>query len=319
MTATVGIDIGGSSITAVVRDESSRIVRRHRCNGSLDGGPQVVASAVAAWRALEAEDCVAVGVGVPGQVDASAGAVSLAVNLGIGPEHFPLAGRIAEEIGLPVFIENDVRMAALGAHEARAIGGAPVESLVLVNIGTGISAGAIVDGSLVRGAHGLAGEVGHVVVDEAGPPCPCGQRGCLEAVAAGPAIGRVWSTSDGESAATGLFSAASQGDPAARRAAQPIIEHLTTALTWLAATYDPEVILLAGGVTSAGDDLLEALRDEVGARAATSVVAARRLRPEQVVMADREDPPGPRGAAALAARQVSRVRVSPASKQASNE
>lgn len=304
MGRTVGIDIGGSSVAAVVRDVTGDIVSSHRKLVNLDGGQKVADATVAALEALDSDDFDAVGVGVPGHVDRNSGRVSLAVNLGIGSEPFDLAGALGERVSKPVVVENDVRTAALGANESLTRGGRPVESLTVVSIGTGISAGVVVNGSLLRGAHGMAGEIGHVVVDESGPICACGQRGCLEAVAAGPAIGRIWPRVDGKEPATALFTAAADGDAAARTVAYRICDHLTTALIWMAATYDSEVIVLAGGVPSAGQAFLDMVRDRIAERAAASELAARRLPPEQVILADPFDPPGPRGAALLAANEI---------------
>ena len=150
----------------------------------------------------------------------------------------------------------------------------------------------------------MAGEIGHVVVDESAALCRCGQRGCLEAVASGPAIARAWPKGLEATAATALFAAASAGDPAAEKVAGRIAGYLTIALTWLAAAYDTERIVIGGGVSDAGDTFLSAIRARISRQAATSDLAARRLRPDQVTLADREDPPGARGAAILAARSL---------------
>ena len=186
MTFTIGVDIGGSSATAVALSQAGEVMDRYRVNGRIEGGRQVVASALAAIGSFSLDDCVAVGIGVPGLVDSQTGQVSMAVNLGIGASPYPLAAEIGAAFSFPVTVENDVRAAALGAHEAMRLAGDPPESLVMVSIGTGISAGVVVRGELMRGAHGMAGEIGHMIVDESGTLCRCGQRGCLEAVAAGP-------------------------------------------------------------------------------------------------------------------------------------
>lgn len=312
MTITIGVDIGGSSIAAVAFDGAGEIVGRHRTNVVLEGGRQMATAALAAVSALALEDCDAVGVGVPGQVDPTSGHVTMAVNLGIGAKPYNLAREMEEALGLPVTIENDVRAAALGAYESFRLNGDPPESLALMSIGTGISAGVVVKGELLRGARGMAGEIGHVVVDELGALCRCGQRGCLEAMAAGPAIARAWPKGVDGTAATALFNAAAEGDPAAEKVARRIAGHLTTALIWLAAAYDTEVIVLAGGVSGTGDAFLHMMRDQVRQRGEGSELAARRLRPDQVTLASVDDPPGPRGAAVLAARYLLQVREAPA-------
>ena len=323
MSFTIGVDIGGSSTEAVAIDQAGRIIDRYQSNARVDGGRQVVASALAAIAAFPLVDCLAIGIGVPGLVDARTGRLTMAVNLGIGAEPYPLATEIATALGFPVTVENDVRAAALGAHESLRLAGDPPESLAMISIGTGISSGVVLRGELLRGAHGMAGEIGHVVVDETGALCRCGQRGCLEAVAAGPAIARAWPKGAGDTAATALFAAAADGDPAAGKVAARIAGYLTTALTWLAAAYDTERIVLGGGVSDAGDSFLSAIRDRIRRQADASELAARRLRPEQVTLAHRDDPPGPRGAAALAAkallpRSLLTERESPARTQATN-
>ncbi len=317
MTTSVGVDIGGSSILAVAYDEAGNIVGRHRARNSSDGC-EVARSASAAVSALGLDDFAAVGIGVPGQVDPQTGQVTMAVNLGIGTEPCDLAVMVEEDLGVPVSVENDVRAAAMGAHESLRLAGNPAQSLTLVAIGTGISAGVVVDGVMIRGSQGMAGEIGHVVVEESGALCRCGQRGCLEAIAAGPAIARSWPAGPTGSAASALFRSAASGDPAAEKVAMRIADHLTTALVWMAAAYDTEVFVLAGGVAEAGDPFLGIVRESVARRGAVSELAARRLRPAQVTLANVDDPPGPRGSAALARGHLRQVRVAPAGKKASN-
>lgn len=315
MTTTVGVDIGGSNTSAVAIDAEGRVVGRHQIRSVVEGGRQMAASALAAVAALEVADCAAVGVGVPGQVDPRSGRVAMAVNLGVGAEGYGLAAEIETALGFPVTVENDVHAAAVGAYESLRLEGPSPDSVALVSIGTGIGAGVVVQGALLRGVRGMAGEIGHVVVDESGILCRCGQRGCLEAVAAGPAIARAWPKGANGTAATALFGAAAQGDAAAEKVAGRIAGHLTTALIWLAAAYDTEVIVLAGGVSGAGDSFLGAVREQVSRRGANSELAARRLRPEQVVLARVDDPPGPRGAAVLAANHLQNAGVTRRSKQ----
>jgi predicted NBD/HSP70 family sugar kinase len=311
MSTVVGVDIGGSSTTAITYDPRGQALEQHRVAGVVEGGRQMVAAALAAVAALAVDDLDAVGVGVPGQVDPDTGEVRLAVNLGIGAGPFPLRDELGDALGRPVVIENDVHAATVGAYEGLRLEGSPPETLALVSIGTGIGAGVVLHGELLRGAHGMAGEIGHVVVDDSGPVCRCGQRGCLEAVAAGPAIARAWPKGAAGSAATALFAAAAGGDPAAEKVAGRIAGHLTTALIWLSATHDAEMIVLAGGVADAGEPFLSAVREQVARRGAASELAARRLRPEQVTLARVDDSPGARGAAVLAARLIN-TRESPA-------
>ena len=131
-------------------------------------------------------DVTAVGLGVPGRVDTTNGDVTFAVNLGW--QHLPLGRRLEAVLGVPCVVENDVRAAAVGLHrDARYRG---VDDLIYLGIGTGISAGVVLDGRLHRGVRGMAGEIGHVVLEPDGAPCACGLHGCFETIAGGAGIAR---------------------------------------------------------------------------------------------------------------------------------
>ncbi|HET9756009.1 MAG TPA: ROK family protein, partial [Candidatus Limnocylindrales bacterium] len=183
-----GIDIGGTKIaTLIVDSDGADLGRATHASSVGDQGGAVLAIAACLDEALAAaelrrEDLVAVGVGVPGRVDPKRGHVTLAVNLGW--TDFALRDALELELGLPVVIENDVRAAAIGLHERGVV--ADANDLAYLAVGTGIAAGVVLDGRLHRGARGLAGEIGHAIVDTDGPRCVCGQQGCLEAFASGP-------------------------------------------------------------------------------------------------------------------------------------
>ena len=299
MTVTVGIDIGGTSVHAVAFDQDGEVVSQAEVATGTVGGASVVDSVIQAWKALSfSEEAARAGVGVPGRVDPGTGSVTSAVNLGIGEDPYPLGPELREALGVPVAIENDVKVAALGLHDELWRKNEVPSSLLLLNIGTGIAAGVVINGDLFRGAHGMAGEIGHVIVEENGFECRCGQRGCLETVAAGPAIARMWQ-GDGES----VFEAASRPDVEAGRVAGVVSGYIARALTWLAATFDPEHVYLGGGVTRAGRPFLGAVRQKLMENAGTSSLAAQRLDPELVFLAPLEGIPGPRGAAVWADKQ----------------
>ena len=244
----MGIDIGGTKTAILVteaRDEPGGAVRARTIAPTAVGAPERAADAIAslvtaaiAEAGATAHDVAAVGVGVPGRVDREAGHVTHAVNLGW--HDLPLGPRLQERLGIPTVVENDVRAAALGLHRRRILG--ETESLALLAIGTGIAAGVVLDGQLHRGAHGLAGEIGHVIIDPSGPRCACGNRGCVEAIAAGPAI--VARTKAGWTArrdgrppepdeqnitgAESVFAAAAAGDPVAAE----VIDSAGRAIAW---------------------------------------------------------------------------------------
>jgi glucokinase len=306
----VGIDIGGTSVEAVVTDGNHQVVARglHPTDASSEAA--ILASAGRAIRqalgqpAAERERVAGVGVGVPGQVDAESGTVRLAMNLNIGAGGFAIGPSIADEFGLATTVENDVRAAAVGAYEALSRQTQALHALAYLSIGTGISAGFVLDGALHRGRDGMAGEIGHVVVEDDGPSCSCGLNGCLEAVAAGPAIRKLWPGGDGEHAQD-LFSSAADGDPVAQRVAGTVTGRLTEAIQWVAAAIGADLVAIGGGVGSIGGPLLAAIRARLAAMADRSDVARRMLPPERVVAMPSGHPTGAIGAAALARQRLS--------------
>lgn len=298
MTLTVGIDIGGTSVQAMAFDDDGNVTGRSEVPAGTTGGASVVESVLRAWKTFAPQGEVArAGVGVPGRVDPRTGDVRLAVNLGIGEDPYPLGAELASAFGVPVAVENDVKVAALGVYEELGRHDLSPSSLALLNIGTGIAAGIVIEGHIFRGSHGMAGEIGHVVVDDQGPPCRCGQHGCLESVAAGPAISNAWPGPPGS-----VFTAAVNGEAAANRIATRISGHIALATTWLAATFDIERVYLGGGVTRAGGPFLQAVRQRLLEATENSSLAAQRLDPELVSLAPIEDSLGPRGAAVMADR-----------------
>jgi glucokinase len=262
----VGVDIGGTK-TAVLICEADGTVRGRHLAPTAIGAPDKAADAIASVvRAALAEsgatpgDVAAVGVGVPGRVDPHRGQVTLAVNLDW--HDLPLGPRLEARLGIPTVLENDVRAAALGLHRRRVFGA--TESLALLAIGTGISAGVVIDGVLHRGADGLAGEIGHVVIHRDGPRCACGMTGCFEAVAAGPAIVASAAVAGVHPiGAEAVFAAAAAGD----QTAHEVIEDAGRAVAWgihlLALTYDVERIVIGGGVSHAGEPFMAPIQREL--------------------------------------------------------
>jgi len=312
----VGVDIGGTK-TAILVTEPDGTVRARAVAPTAVGAPERAAEAIAAMvSAALAEasatphDVEALGVGVPGRVDRERGHVTLAVNLDW--HDLPLGPRLESRLGIPTVVENDVRAAALGLHRRRLFG--PAESIALLAIGTGISAGVVLNGQLHRGSLGLAGEIGHVIIDPDGPRCACGNQGCFEAVAAGPAIvGRTragWAARrDGRdpdpgelslAGAEGVFAAHAAGDPIAAE----VIESAGRAIAWgihlLALAYDPERIVLGGGVSHAGEPFMAPIRRELERYRAASPLAAEILDPSRVQLLPAGSDAGAWGAVTVA-------------------
>lgn len=282
----VGVDIGGSKILAVAVDETGDVVATHRLP-SNGGAAGIVDSAVDAVGRLAQHLGVpvnsfsVVGVGVPGLVQSHSGEVTHAVNLGVGPDTLSLGTRLAELLGVPVVVENDVNAAALGAAQVLGLGNT---DLALLSIGTGLAAGLVSEGRLRRGARGAAGEIGHVPVDPAGPLCTCGQRGCLETLASGSAIAAAWSVADGGSPASALFAAAAGGSPRAVAVRDAFADAVAAAVRLLVLTCDVETVVLGGGVTDLGDELLDAVVAALGRQGAGSPFLAALQLPERVAI-----------------------------------
>lgn len=301
----VGVDIGGTSTKAMAIDATGAVLAAAKVPTVVGNGSTVLDSALAAIRAMELDDDLgAVGVGIPGQVDHQSGNVRLAINLGIGDSPYPIGPELQAALECPVTIENDVRTAALGMYTIQSELEPQLESLALLSIGTGISAGLVLEGRLYRGAHGMAGEIGHVVVEPDGPLCRCGQQGCLETVGAGPAIANAWPKGEPGKAATVLYAAAADGDPEAAGVASTVTGHLVSAIRWLMAAYDVESLVIGGGVSTAGPEFLKAIHQELTKQAALSRLTSHTVDPDRISLVEPEASPGPLGAAVLAARTL---------------
>lgn len=267
----IGIDIGGTKTHAVVLDDGGAVLAQTRMPTGF-GADAVLATAVAAAIAvaeaqgegLEAFDSI--GVGIPGAVDPSTGSVAHAVNLGV--EALALGTELAHRFGRAVGVENDVNAAALGAHHLLG-GAAALPSMAYLNLGTGLAAGIVLDGVLWRGRRGTAGEIGHIPVDPAGELCPCGQRGCLETLASGSAIARLWPEGRGAPAAA-LFDAAARGEERAVAAAERLVGNIAAAVRILVLTVDVDAVVIGGGLSALGPRLLEAVRARLEADAQRS-------------------------------------------------
>ena len=273
-TLRVGIDIGGTKTHGVVLDETGAIVEHWRSPTGF-GAREVVATAAAAVVGL-AQQCAvepstfdSIGIGIPGRVDSRTGHVAHAVNLGV--DDLDLGAQLAALLGRSVTVENDVNAAALGAHHLLAP--RQSRSMAYLNLGTGLAAGLVLDGSLWRGARGVAGEIGHIPVDPRGDLCACGQRGCLETLASGSALARLWPegvVGGRPPRASELFAAAETGALAAQRAADRIVENIAAAVRILVLTVDVDAVVIGGGLSSLGAPLLGGVRARLSADARTS-------------------------------------------------
>ena len=275
MSLTIGVDLGGTKIGAGVVDDHGVIVaesRRPTPTDSTDAVVRAMADAIAELRT--GRDVAAIGVGAPSFVNAERDTILFTANLPMA--NFPLAVRLGEITGLPVFIENDANAAAWA--EFRFGAGRSVSDMVLLTIGTGIGGGLITGGRLLRGAHGVAAEVGHLEMVPGGLRCGCGLDGCFEQYASGSALVRVarrlarkrrdeatvlLSFGDGtpeDVQGTHVTLAAQEGDPVALAAFDEVGTMLGRGMASIAAILDPAMFVIGGGVSDAGDLLMAPAR-----------------------------------------------------------
>lgn len=309
----VGVDIGGTTVDTLLVDSTFT----PHCTLTF---PTLLTSPTATLagirtaieetlRAADAHvaDVVAIGVGVPGQVDPVQGIVNLAVNLHW--DHFPAGELLAAHFKVPCFLENDVRTAALGVY--RFLNPEQGQNIAYVSIGTGVSAGLILQGQLYRGVHGMAGEFGHIMAEPNGVRCNCGAYGCLETFIAGPALARLGRQAAQTAAQTLLqqhpsitakevYAAAQAGDLAALHIVEQAGVYLGRALQQLIMFYDVERIVLGGGVTRAGSAFLQPIVQEWERQCVASPLAQALLRPTMLHLIAPDQRIGPWGAIAVA-------------------
>ena len=301
MRSVVGIDIGGTNlVVGALSEDGTKVWALQSEPTRAEGGAddvierllgltrRVMAEAKAAEPSLE---FAGVGVGAPGPLDTKRGIVLLTPNLGW--VDMPLRDRIRDAIGLPAELDNDANCAVLGEWWRGAAQGA--RNAIGFTIGTGIGGGLILDGKLYHGASDVAGEVGHATIDVEGRRCGCGNYGCIEAYASGPAIARraveaiesgyesrLVEMVDGDLdriTAQTVYEGAHAGDPLAVEVVNDTAKFLGVGIANLLNIFNPEIVVICGGVTRAGDSLFVPLRREVARRAFRPAVQAARIVP----------------------------------------
>ena len=280
---TIGVDMGGTKLLAGAVD--ARLGVHHRVQRGVAGLDQsalieTAIDAVAEARQSAGAEVAAVGFGIPCLMDQRSRRGVVAVNLPLFDVAF--ADVMTERLGLPVFVDNDANVAALAEHRAGAA--RDFSEAVVLTIGTGIGGGLILHDEVYRGAVGAAAELGHMVIDIDGPPCQgnCPNRGCFEAIASGTALAREAVRIAGEQPRSGLGRAlaegrliagplvtelAHDGDRAALEAMQLIGERLGVAIANFVNIFNPQVVVVGGGVIAAGELLLAPARAVVAGRA----------------------------------------------------
>jgi glucokinase len=278
----IGVDLGGTKLLTGVVDSAQKVHHESREKSSGASEDEVLAALENEIKeAKEARpDVVAAGLGIPCTMDRERGVAINAVNLEI--TDVPIRDLLTERTGLPIFVDNDANAAALAEHRFGAAKG--TDHAIMLTIGTGIGGGVIIDGEVYRGSIGAAAEPGHMVIDLNGPPCQgtCPNHGCIEALASGTALAREGTAAAGtypesalglalarEGSVTGktVTEAALAGDDAAKEVMALVGMRLGVGLSSLANIFNPDVIVIGGGVIAAGDLLLDPAREELAKRA----------------------------------------------------
>jgi glucokinase len=298
----VGVDLGGTNIVVgTLPEDGSALHGRVSEATPVAAGPEAVVQCMVGLvqRSLDETrrslgdhlEVAGVGVGAPGPLDTARGVVLLAPNLGW--KEMPLKRRIAEATGLEATLDNDANCATFGEWWRGAARGGRI--VTGITIGTGIGGGIVLDGQIFHGASDVAGEFGHTTIDATGRRCACGNYGCLEAYASGPAIakraveelesGRPSSIPEhagndlGRVTAQTVYAAASAGDQLALEVVRDTAKFLGVGIANLVNILNPDVVVITGGVTQAGEGLFGPLRMEVARRAFKPAVDACRIVP----------------------------------------
>ncbi len=293
----LGIDLGGTKIlTAVANTAGEMLSRDHSITPAREGQRAVIQSILeSVSRALDqahivTADLAAIGVGAPGLSNPETGILFTSPNLP-GWKDVPLRDIMEKELGKRAFLINDANAAAVGELYFGAGRGA--RNFIYITISTGIGGGIIIDGKIYTGSTGTAGELGHMTINDEGPPCNCGNRGCWETLASGTALARdarhrieegsktsILDYADGDTAkvtAEVIHKAAQGGDNLARELITGTGYYIGVGLANLINIFNPEIIVIGGGLSNIGDMLLEPAFNEARKRAFTSAYQAVRF------------------------------------------
>ncbi len=290
----IGVDMGASHVTLILADFGARVIQEMYMPLDIDLGPQVCLGQVDTYlhemvktSGLNMSDIKAVGAGVPGPIVSEAGMVS-GPPIMPGWDGFPIRDTLQQLWGCPVTLNNDAELGALGEWAYGA--GRGERDLAYIKVGVGIGAGLFLDGQIYQGLTGSAGEIGHITIEENGPQCQCGNKGCLEALAGGQAIAKrgIEAVHKGQRTTLAeknpvelisvqdVIAAARRGDLVSQKIMAEAGSHLGTAIASLVNLVNPGMIVIGGGVAQIGDLLLEPIRRNVQQRSLR--VASRAVR-----------------------------------------
>lgn len=277
----IGIDLGGTKISGAISDRDGKILKINTIETLAAEGPAVVIGRIKdvirgllEYAKVDSEDVVGIGIGSPGPLDPVKGTIVNAANLP-GFVNMPVVAPIEDEFHIKTYIENDANAAALGELWFGA--GRGCRNFVYITVSTGVGCGIIINGDIYQGNTFNAGEVGHTTVEPDGPKCNCGNYGCLEALASGPAVARIARErlAKGEESilkncekvtAKEVFDAAAKGDKLAGEVVSYCMNYLGIGLANVVALLDPEKIVIGGGVSKAGAVVFDTVRRVIDKR-----------------------------------------------------
>ncbi|MFP4105263.1 MAG: ROK family protein [Phycisphaerae bacterium] len=277
----IGADLGGTFIKFGYLDAQGKPSNTFQLPTPLDQGAEGVIDQIVTGvkrlmdhHGLPVEDIAGVGIGAPGPLSISEGVIHAMPNIA-GMENVPLRDEVARRTGLPAVLENDANAAAFGEFLCGA--GAGTRDMVLLTLGTGVGGGIVIDGKILHGSHEIGAELGHMIIDPGGLECGCGQKGCLERYCSATFLGRIAARRVRESdtptrlqavldaqkilTAKDILDAAKAGDRLAAEVWSRGAYHLAIGCVNICRIFDPEIIVLAGGMTKAGDGLLNPLKE----------------------------------------------------------
>jgi len=269
----LGIDLGGTSVKLGICDADGTVIDRRTIDTEVErGSDDAIARIAIAGRDLVEDNgpVAACGIGAPGELDLQRRHL-IRANHFPGWINVPLPHRLSEHLGVHTTLENDSNCAALA--EFRCGAGRGAQSLACFTLGTGVGGGVIIDGELWTGANGAAGALGHISVDPNGPPCRCGQRGCVEQYASASAVANRY----GRGSARDAFEAAARSDADAVAVVDWACDGLAAGVANVVHTIQPDVVVLAGGMAAAGNVMLDRVRAGVAIRVRATWLEAIRI------------------------------------------
>ena len=279
----IGIDLGGTNIAAAIVNEDGKMLHKTSIptlvsegRDAILTGLETVCEQLLAESGMATSEIKSIGIGVPGMMNVETGEVLFSANLQ------PLANvnittRLKEKFGLPVYINNDANVAALG--EVAAGGAKGYQEAIFVTLGTGVGGGIVMGGKIYSGHNGTAGEIGHILIQMGGRQCGCGRKGCWEAYASATGLilttkelmeqdksSKMWEIVGGDiNKVNGRtsFDAMRAGDATAQKVVDTYLEHLAAGIIDLINIFEPQVVCIGGGISNEGETLLAPLREIV--------------------------------------------------------